>query len=92
MLLVGPTRQEEEGARFATKGTPIDAFESAEIGWTKVKRATVEQDGTAAFVNFPKASAVGAFLIPRQEVAVHIYASEFQNAVLVDDEFLVHSF
>lgn len=76
--------------RFVSKGTPIDALESAEIGWTKVKRATVEQDGTAAFVNFPKTSAVGAFLVPRQKVAVHIYASEFQDSVLVNDEFLVH--
>ena len=90
VIFVGPTRQDEEGAGFASEGGPIDALESAEIGWTKVKRATVEQDGTAAFVNFPKASSVGAFLVPREEFAMLIDAAEFKDAILVDDEFLVH--
>ena len=90
VIFVGPTRQEEEGARFASEGGPIDALKRSEVRRSKGEGASIEQDGTAAFVNFPKASSVGAFLVPREEFAMLIDAAEFKDAILVDDEFLVH--
>ena len=90
VFFVGPTRQEEEGARFASEGGPIDALKRSEVRRSKGEGATVEQDDTSAFVNFPQASAVGAFLVPREEFAMLIDAAEFKDAILVDDKLLVH--
>lgn len=46
-------REEEKWAGLATECAPINALESAEVGRTEVEGATVEQDGTTAFVDFP---------------------------------------
>jgi hypothetical protein len=83
-------REEEKWAGLASKGAPVDALESAEVGRTEVKRTTVEQNGTTVFVDFPESAAVVAFLVPREEVAVHIDVSELEDAFVGDDEFLIH--
>ena len=90
MFFVGPVRQIEEGARLAAEGAPVNTSKAAEVGQTEGKGAAVEEDGAAGFVYLPKSTAIGAIFVPIQEVAVLIDAAELQDAVLIDDKFLIH--
>lgn len=90
MLLVGPMGQIEERARLATEGTPVDATKTAEVGQAEGKGTAVEEDGATGLVYLPESTAIGATFVPIQEVSVLIDAAELQDAVLVDDEFLIH--
>ena len=90
MLLVGPMGQIEEGVRLATEGAPVDATKTAEVGQAEGERTAVEEDGAAGLVYLPESTAIGAIFVPIQEVSVLIDATELQDAVLVDDEFLIH--
>jgi hypothetical protein len=92
LFFIGPMREEEKWAGLASECAPVDALESAEVGRTEVEGAAVEQNGTTAFVDFPESAAVVAFLVPREEVAVHIYVSELEDAFVGDDKFLIHVF
>ena len=90
MLLVGPMGQIKEGARLATEGAPVDATKTAEVGQAEGEGTAVEEDGAAGLVYLPESTAIGAIFVPIQEVSVLIDAAELQDAVLVDDEFLIH--
>ena len=90
MLLVGPMGQIKEGARLAAEGAPVDATKTAEVGQAEGEGTAVEEDGAAGLVYLPESTAIGAIFVPIQEVSVLIDAAELQDAVLVDDEFLIH--
>ena len=92
MIFVGPMRQEEEWTGFASKGAPVNAFETAEVGWAEGKGTTVEQDGSSTIVNLPKSAAIVAIFVPCKKVAVLIDTSELEDAFVGDDEFLIHVF
>ena len=91
-VLLRPVRQVEEWQRLSADSCPFDAAQVMEVGCPEVERTPVEQDGPASFVNFPQASPVETPFVPCQQVFMQIDVSELQHAVLIDDEFLVHTY
>ena len=89
-LVIWPMGLVDEFERLTTHPTPVDAAQRTKIGFTKVERAAVEQQGSPSLVDGPKAAAVGTRLASTQKIAVQIDVAKAEHTFLGDDEFLIH--
>lgn len=89
-IFIGPSGDVEERGGSTTDASPIDSSHMVEIGRTESKRTAIKQDGSTSFVSLPKATSVGTFLTPIEQIAMLIYIPELEYPVLGNDKFLIH--
>ena len=75
-LLGGPVREKEQGERSTSHPTPFDAPHILKARRAEDKGAAVEEHGSAALIDLPQSAAIGALLVPVQQVAVLVNIAE----------------
>lgn len=64
----------------------------SDAGRPEIERASVEEDDTSVLVHLTTSATIGETIVVSEQVTVKEHVSELQYIVLINDEFLVHSY
>ena len=89
-LVVWPMWLIKERTFHAVYAVPIDISEAPEFRRAELERTAIEHHRPTRLINTPQPTAIGATLIPPQQIAMMIHIAEAQFSIVSNDKLLIH--